>query len=609
MKCPRCSLENTTASNTCSHCGAPLKALRSSKKKPVPWYIYVFSVLFLLLCLILAYNFVAHRNPNLPPSDTATVHSSPPESATFIDSNEIPDELLVGRVIVRDNLGREVARLESLVIEGQWIALPTWFCLAGSTWSFQSPESGEVQIQSGIWSQGTPIGLWKLESAPRTGAGPGLAPWNPSAAMNWRSLDSDSTLNRVTPLSLKHRGNTASISLPTDFGRPGIFLQGNRIVGWSFGQAWEKGFLWTEPDNLDIQDTVQVRDLVGMVFAQAQESQFLQALSVESLSSPSQRLKALIEGYRRFPLLADEDKPPHIRIKAINLHLRSLCRQLQQKDLSRDIVEIVDEQIIDKAEDIELLKLVTHSWVKALDYRRAVQFFIPLKDAYISQNSGLKGVLDTYHLSLYKQWIQADLDQERLSRGWEAFEMGRREFPDDTELHLLGAELAIVSGEWNRAEELLQGRSYPADFKDRAAALEVILIERKSESGKITVRFPVNSQEIPIDILINKRVLQRFIIDTGAEIVSIPTNAVQKLGITLDENTPVHRISSASGYGLAYEVNLEVMEIKGYRIHNVQALVLDLPGSPDVGLLGQNFLRFFELEIDGKKGILRLKRR
>jgi clan AA aspartic protease (TIGR02281 family) len=182
-------------------------------------------------------------------------------------------------------------------------------------------------------------------------------------------------------------------------------------------------------------------------------------------------------------------------------------------------------------------------------------------------------------------------------------------FPDDTELLLLGAELAIAGGEWSRAEALLQERSYPAAFKDRATALEVILIERKSESGKITIRFPANSQEIPIDILLNKRVLQRFIIDTGADVVSIPSESVQKLGITLDENTPVHRISTASGYSLAYEVNLNLMEIKGYRVHNIQALVLDIPGAPGVGLLGQNFLKHFELEIDSKKGLLRLKRR
>ncbi len=586
-----------------------MKALRSSKKISGPWYVYVFSGLLLFLCLILIVKFIAPRKPNLPSSDDAAGLSLSPGPAPQVESDEIPANPLVGRAIIRDNLGREMASLESLVVDGQWIALPIWFCLAGSNWSFQSPESGEVEIQSGIWSQGTPIGLWKLESALSTAAGPGLAPWNPSTAMNWKSLDSDSTPTRVIPASPKRRGNTASFSLPTDFGRPGIFLQGNRIVGWSFGQAWEKGFLWTEPDNLDIQDTVQVRDLVGVVFAQAQESQFLQALSVEALSSPSQQLKALAEGYRLFPLMAEEDKPPYIRVKAINLKLRSLCRQLQQNDLSRDIIAIVDEQIIRKAEDIELLKLVTQAWVEAHDHRRALQFFMTVKNAYLSQNTQFKGVLDTFHLNLYKQWIQADLDHERLSRGWEAFEMGRREFPDDAELQLLGAELALVSGEWNRAEELLQGRSYPSDFKDRAAALEVILIERKSEAGKITVRFPVNSQEIPIDILINKRVLQRFIIDTGAEIVSIPSDAVQKLGITLDENTPVRRISTASGYSLAYEVNLSVMEIKGYRVHNIQALVLDLPGSPGVGLLGQNFLQFFELEIDGKKGILRLKRR
>jgi clan AA aspartic protease (TIGR02281 family) len=609
MRCPRCSQETKGSSHICSHCGASLKALRSSTRKSVPWYIYVPAGLLLFLCLILAYKLIVPPNPNPPSSYDAAATSSVPELEAPADSGEIPASPLVGLVIIRDNLGREVASLESLVLNRQWVALPIWACLAGNRWTFQSQETGEVPIQSGIWSQGMPMGLWKLETPHGSDEEPALAAWNRSAALDWRALDPGSSLTRVTPDALKHRGNTTSFSLPANFSPPGVFLQENRIVGWTFGQAWNKGFLWTGPENLRIQDTVQVRDIVGIVFAQSQESQFIQALSVEAQSSPSQQLKALAAGYQLFPLLADDDKPPHIHLKAVTLKLRTLCRQLQQSELSRDVIEIVDDQILRKTEDFELLKLVTQAWVKAHDFRRALQFFETLKDSFISQNSQSQGLLDTFHMLLYKQWIQSDLDQERFSRGWEAFEIGHRMFPDDTELLLLGAELAIAGGEWSRAEALLQERSYPAAFKDRATALEVILIERKSESGKITIRFPANSQEIPIDILLNKRVLQRFIIDTGADVVSIPSESVQKLGITLDENTPVHRISTASGYSLAYEVNLNLMEIKGYRVHNIQALVLDIPGAPGVGLLGQNFLKHFELEIDSKKGLLRLKRR
>lgn len=609
MRCPRCSLETTGSSHTCMHCGAPLKALRSSAKKSVPWYIYVPAGVLLILCLILAYRFIVSANPDTPTPDDAATASSGSESVAVAVSDEISAGPVKGMVIIRDDLGREVVSLESLILNRQWIALPIWVCLAGNNWTFQSPETGEVQIQSGIWSRGMPLGIWKLEITQGSGEGPALAAWNRSAAMDWRSLDPDSALTRVASDSPKQRGYTAGFPLPSNLGPPGVFLQNNRIVGWTFGQDWNQGFLWTGPEDLGSLDTVQVRDIVGVVFAQSQESQFIQALSVEALSSPSQQLKALAAGYRLFPLLAEEDKPPHIQIKAVNLKLRSLCRKLQQSELFRDMLEIVDDQIIRKAEDPELLKLVTQAWVKAHDSRRALQFFETLKDSFISQNSRLLAGLDIFHLRLYKQWIQSDLDQERFSRGWEAFEIGRREFPDDAELHLLGAELAIAGGEWSRAEDLLQGYSYPAGFKDRAADLEVILIERKSESGKITIRFPANSQEIPVDILLNKRVLQRFIIDTGAEVVTIPSESVQKLGITLDENTPVHRVSTASGYGLAYEVNLNLMELKGYRVHNIQALVLDIPGSPGVGLLGQNFLNHFELEIDSKKGLLRLKRR
>ena len=68
-------------------------------------------------------------------------------------------------------------------------------------------------------------------------------------------------------------------------------------------------------------------------------------------------------------------------------------------------------------------------------------------------------------------------------------------------------------------------------------------------------------------------------------------------------------IFPVSGYMLAYEVSINQMEIKGQRVHNIQAMVIDMPGMPGIGLLGQSFLKHFQVEIDTKKGILRLEKR
>jgi predicted aspartyl protease len=60
---------------------------------------------------------------------------------------------------------------------------------------------------------------------------------------------------------------------------------------------------------------------------------------------------------------------------------------------------------------------------------------------------------------------------------------------------------------------------------------------------------------------------------------------------------------------LAYEVTLDSLEIGGLRADNIVALIIDLPGTPSIGLLGNNFLNLFNVEIDNENGILRLSPR
>ena len=46
-----------------------------------------------------------------------------------------------------------------------------------------------------------------------------------------------------------------------------------------------------------------------------------------------------------------------------------------------------------------------------------------------------------------------------------------------------------------------------------------------------------------------------------------------------------------------------------FLVSNLEALIIDIPGYRDYGLLGQNFLNNFHIEIDNQNGILLLKKR
>jgi len=608
MRCPRCLMENDRSTNVCVKCGGPLRASKPSSRRKIPWY--GFFVIILALTAVAYFVFVKDSGGPMTYQDASGTRAvAKTETASVLPDHQPPVSFTTGRVIIRTRMGEEVIHLESAVLDGSWIALPTWAVIGGDAWNFQSSGNKDLRILQGSWIQGAPLGLWEL-SEPLPGNHPGLSSWDQRSELYWQALAPGSPMNRIELDSTPQPFGTYSrLAIPEDLMRPGIFLQGTRVVGWTFGQRWDFGYLWTGADTSGLEPNTQVGDLVRVAFSESQESRFVRALGMGSGSESLRTLEMLAEGVQLFPKLVDEDKPPQLRLPSANRQLLSLGKRLLQTDQAQEVAGVLESRVVRASRDPELLKIATQAHLTAYDYRRALRFFEGLKDTISSTTEGGNASLDAFQLKLYKEWIQSDMGKELVSRGWEAFEAGRRAFPDDAELHLLGVELAIKGKEWGRAQDLLKMRSFPTEYKTQASNLEVIILERQSEENKVIVRFAAGADVIPVEILLNNRVVQKFMVDTGANVVTIPSDIVDRLGIRIDDDTPVHRVSTVSGYMLAYEVSINQMEIKGQRVHNIQALVIDMPGQPGIGLLGQSFLKHFEVEIDGKKGILRLERK
>jgi clan AA aspartic protease (TIGR02281 family) len=308
-------------------------------------------------------------------------------------------------------------------------------------------------------------------------------------------------------------------------------------------------------------------------------------------------------------LLPEPDKPPVLGPASLVQEMFLLSRRMFQEGSVQPLAELLNDRIIETAGSLELLKIAIQSETRVHGFRKAVRRFEQSGKTAFTGDIRISGEWQNFRLQLYKEWIQWTIDQEWPLAGWEPFDAARRIFSDDVELHLLGVELAIAARDWSRAEAMLKERSYPESHKDRAAAMEVIVLERKVEEDMITLRFSAGSDLVPVDVMLNKRLMQKFVIDTGATIVSIPSETADRLGLTIDDRTPVKVVATVSGYDMAYEVRLDFMEIKGLRLTNVNALIIDMPGLPGVGLLGQSFLQHFQVEIDSKRGILRLGRR
>jgi clan AA aspartic protease (TIGR02281 family) len=134
---------------------------------------------------------------------------------------------------------------------------------------------------------------------------------------------------------------------------------------------------------------------------------------------------------------------------------------------------------------------------------------------------------------------------------------------------------------------------------------EPSLPEKISEPEGITVDL-VRSGEVSLtEVVLNERIKQYFIVDTGASFTVISREAARELGIAIDENTPFIPIATASSVMFNPLVTLRSMRVGRAEIENVDVLVHNLPGG-SAGLLGNSFLSRFKVVLDSIQGKMTL---
>jgi clan AA aspartic protease (TIGR02281 family) len=217
--------------------------------------------------------------------------------------------------------------------------------------------------------------------------------------------------------------------------------------------------------------------------------------------------------------------------------------------------------------------------------------------------------LTKFFSDLYQSWITDLLKDGDLQGAWRAYRLGSEALPDDAAIHLMGVQLAIEDNNWAEAEVLLAAREYPSSLSDKVQNLQTQISELKAREGKIVISFAPGTRQIPLTALLNSNVYQRFIIDTGASLMTIPRSTAEELGLSVDERNPMRRVFTAGGVKYAPEVNLFSINVEGWEEINIKALVLDLPNQSEWGLLGMNYLRRFRMDINSEEGVMILEPR
>lgn len=122
---------------------------------------------------------------------------------------------------------------------------------------------------------------------------------------------------------------------------------------------------------------------------------------------------------------------------------------------------------------------------------------------------------------------------------------------------------------------------------------------------KHRIRIEQGSLEIVVGARLNRRLTAAFKVDTGAMVNTIPRSVVERLGLTIDEDSRRIVVSGIGGQPMVVPVvRLGSVDVGGAIVEGVDAAVLD---TMRLGLLGMPFFRNFRVEIDPSTGLMTLE--
>jgi hypothetical protein len=606
MNCRRCKNENPDGSRYCSVCGALLTRSLARPKRAIPWY--VFAVAGGLVILVAAYLLIPGLRPSSRPAASAepAVVAVEPGNAGSIPAPSALS-LVAGRIALEGSSLGVSAAIDAALFDGSWAALPLWAFTGPGKPRLESPGPSGVPPAWVDWNSGDPIVLCRFELTESLET-PELAPYDLSAILEWRPLSGERTSYAVETGPARSAGSFKTFALFKEIEGPGVLVQNGRLVGWTFGQGITRGYLWAPPDGAGPKPLLSAADLSSLLGSGSREAAFAGALSLEDEAAGDRQLEAFAAGFRSRALLSADDLPHWLKPAAVAARMTSLVTSFVRQGRSEDAARMLDPDILSAAGDIPLIKAAAAATNDARGFDAAHRLLVDLRRDPVIQMAPAFKELDTVEVELAKSSLHKILN-ERGFGGLEIFEEATRLAPDDAELHLLGVEAAVLEKKWVRAEDLLRGRQYPTDLSDKVRTLERLVEEGRRDEDSVTIRFNPGDKLIPVYAFLNKKFRQKFYIDTGATTTIIPTAAAAALEIRIDNTTPVVGFQGVTGADLAYQVPLDSVEVEGLEVFGIRAIVYDLGDEANAGLLGNDFLQHFQVDLDSIKGVLKLRKK
>ncbi len=643
IQCPECDSDNLESSFFCCQCGVSLRVGIPSRLRKRQWLsvlalsLLLSSVMTFVLVLIL----LPQEGKQMPPmqdghmpetlavgqpdtaierpmltgkpwSSSATTPFRPAAAERSVvkgltreqQEEKMVDQMVVGSVSIIDPGGLLIAEVPAAVVSGVWLALPARACLGGDRWFFSFIAGRDIAIEGGLWIDGDAVGFWRLKGDARL-KGPDFKRWNRNEPVQWMSLLSKEISDPISLTAAGEAGIFIFCSLPETINVPGVFLQENKVVGWTFGDYLDGAYMWGEEAGKELKYESHVEDFFNATFAGGREEQFARALAMGSESPAKGQLKAFAEGFRLEAKVSPEDLPMYLRPEIIFPYIQQLVRYMVQQGDFREVAGLSSEPLLWTIQDAGLLHDVVRATEKSYGLEAAVNFIEQTVGDQRHVFDDADPHLDGLHLDLYLRWIASLLEEEHFDRGRRIFKRAQKYFEDALELHLLGVELALADGNWQEAERLLYLKEYPPALREKKMILAAGISKLKGREGHIVITFSPGSRKIPVTARINEALEHEFLIDTGASFVTIPSSTLEALGLEGSVGT-TRKVQTAGGVVTAREILLPSIELQGWAVDEVPALVIDLPDQPGLGLLGLSFLNRFRMDLKVDEGVLLL---
>jgi clan AA aspartic protease (TIGR02281 family) len=617
IDCPQCRIKNPIESDICYNCGAFLHEI-PIKKTRRPWLPVIVGILFALSVLYFYYR--SNQSPPPPPRSQTPSTDKPsstrpqggisekapavkPVTGRESDAEQI--SIPVGLLRIKDITGNVISEITVPVVGGGWVALPTRLSLGGSNWVLQMSSGSQLEIEGGLISDLDQISLWRIREDLSIES-PDLYSWSPDRPLFWRALRSQDPAEPIEIGGISRQGNFYKTSIPEAINDSGVFIQADRVVGWSFGDSIDGVFLWTGDEGRNLKTEIRVDDYYRLTFGNSREEELTLALALGDDYSDLDRLEAFIQAFRFDPKLSVNQRPAYLQPDVIISQLRSLVARAVQNGFAVQVANYFDTEVLTQADDISLMSDVVILTAESYGFEEAVNLTENVIENLEPKNDREKIQLNKLHSGLYQNWLNAMFEGGDIQDAWGVYERGGQQLPEDLNIHLFGVKLALAENDWAAAEELLAAKDYPPALREQVRSLQSQISELKGQQGKVIIRFAPGTRQIPLSAALNQGVLQNFIVDTGASMTTIPYSTVADLGLTITVRNPRRTVYTAGGVTYAPEVILDSITVEGFEINNVRALVLDLPNQPNTGLLGMNYLRRFRMDLNTDEGILLL---